>query len=87
MIPKKSMSDRVEDYRPISPIKTEQKNHSQIVASRVRAPSNGLIRPHQSAHLPTRTNHISLLQIGLSLECQTNDECLVLLDFSKAFDS
>ena len=44
-----------------------------------------LIGLHQSAYLPQGSIHSSLTQVNLNLEHITEEDCLVVCDFSKAF--
>ena len=86
LIPKKRKPEKAEDYRPISLINTDQKILSHILANRVKTPFGGVIKSHQNAYLENRQIHNSLLQVNLNLENLGDDDCLVALDFSKAFD-
>ena len=85
-IPKKETSDSVEDYRPISLINTDQKILSHVLTARLIDPLSKIIGVHQSAHLPNRNIHSSLMKINLNLETLEDSDCLVAVDFSKAFD-
>ena len=86
LIPKKRKPEKAEDYRPISLINTDQKILSHILANRVKTPFGGVIKSHQNAYLENRQIHNSLLQVNINLENLGDDDCLVALDFSKAFD-
>ena len=86
LIPKKPNANRVEDFRPISLINTDQKILSHILSERVRIPVDKLIGPHQSAYLPGRHIHSSLLKVSFNLETMPSNNSLIAIDFSKAFD-
>ena len=85
-IPKKDKSEKVEDFRPISLINTDQKILSHILTARIVVPFSKIINSHQTAHLPNRSIHSSLIKVNVGLENFRSSDCLVAVDFSKAFD-
>ena len=87
LIKKKTSSVQLKDFRPISLINTDLKILAHVLAERVKEPLNELIGTHQSAYLPNRNIHAALTKLRkASYELDSNN-CLVAIDFSKAFDS
>ena len=86
LIPKKSKSLEIGEFRPISLINTDQKILSHILANRIKSSVNTIIDSHQTAHLPNRSIHSGLLKIRKMAFEVTNRDCLLTIDFSKAFD-
>ena len=86
LIPKKSESLDIGEFRPISLINTDQKILSHILAYRIKTSVSEIIDSHQTAHLPNRSIHSSLLKIRKMAYEVTIEKCLLTIDFSKAFD-
>ena len=86
LIPKKSKSLDIGEFRPISLINTDQKILSHILAYRIKTSVSEIIDSHQTAHLPNRSIHSSLLKIRKMAYEVTREDCLLTIDFSKAFD-
>ena len=84
--PKKDKSEKVEDIRPISLINTDQKILSHILTARIITPFSKIFNSHQAAYLPNRSIHSSLINVNGNLENFQSTDCLVAVDFSKAFD-
>lgn len=86
LIQKNTSSVSINNFRPISLINTDQKILSHILAERLREPLNKIIGTHQSAYLPNRSMHTSILKIRKAVNEIKKDESIVAIDFSKAFD-
>ena len=76
----------VDEFRPISLLNTDLKILSHVLASRLRDPLNNLIRKHQLAYLPKRSIHTAIIRARLAQEKLGKSNCVVAIDFSKAFD-
>ena len=74
------------EFRPISLLNTDLKIISHVLASRLRDPLNNIIRKHQLAYLPKRSIHTAIIRARLAQEKLGKSNCVVAIDFSKAFD-
>ena len=86
-IPKKHKSEKVEDFCPISLINTDQKILSHILTARIITPFSKIINSNQTAYLPNRSIHSSLIKVNVNLENFQSTDCLVAVDFSKSFEN
>ena len=86
LIPKIENSLNVDEFRPISLLNTDLKILSHVLASRLRDHLNNLIRKHQLAYLPKRIIHTAIIKARLAQEKLGKSNCVVAIDFSKAFD-
>ena len=87
LIPKKDFSISVNDFRPISLLNTDLKILSHILAERLKNCLEDVIMKHQFAYLRGRqiNTPLRLLNRLMKRKLRYND-CIVNLDFSKAFD-
>ena len=86
LIPKKPTSVEIGDFRPLSMINTDQKILSHILAERIKLSVSEVVGSHQTAHLPNRSIHTTLLKIRKMASEIDDKNCIVTIDFSKAFD-
>lgn len=86
LIPKLENSLNVGEFRPISLLNTDLKILSHVLAARLRGPLDKLIRKHQLAYLPKRSIHTAIIRARLAKEKLGKSNCIVAMDFSKAFD-
>ena len=86
LIPKIENSLNVDEFRPISLLNTDLKILSHVLASHIRDSLNNLIRKHQLAYLPKRSIHTAIIRARLAQEKLGKSNCVVAIDFSKAFD-
>ena len=77
---------KVDDFGPISLIKTDQKILAHVLAKRIKPISNSIIAKHQYAHLPKRDIHAALTKVKEYVSEMKNKDLLGALDFTKAFD-
>ena len=75
LIPKKSESLDIGEFRPISLMNTDQKILSHILAYRIKTSVSEIIDSHQTAHLPNRSIHSSLLKIRKMAYEVTREDC------------
>ena len=67
-------------------INTDQKNLSHVLAERNKVSVSEVVGSNQTAHLPNRSIHTTLLKIQ-KIASEIDDKiCIVTIDFSKAFD-
>ncbi|MEM6402862.1 MAG: reverse transcriptase family protein, partial [Cyanobacteria bacterium P01_D01_bin.116] len=74
------------DFRPISLINTDQKILSHVLCARLKPILDKIVCKNQVAYLPERQINSAIHLTRLMCEDLKNDECIVSLDFSKAFD-
>ena len=86
MIPKLNSLCTVDNFRPISLLNTNLKILSHVLASRLKKPLNTLIKKHQFAYLPNRSIKTAILLARLAKEKLGRSNCMLSIDFSKAFD-
>ena len=86
MLPKHNSICTVENFRPISLLNTDLKILSDVLASRLKKPLNHLIKKHQFAYLPNRSINTAILLASLAKEKLGRSNCMISIDFSKAFD-
>ena len=87
VIPKSKKSLEVNgDFRPISLINTDLKILSHIITQRVKKLLDLIKGQHQSAHLSERNIHIAIMKLQSYALDMSEQESIVALDFSKAFD-
>ena len=67
-------------------INTDQKILSHVLAERNKVSVSEVVGSNQTAHLPNRSIHTTLLKIQ-KIASEIDDKiCIVTIDFSKAFD-
>ena len=86
MLPKLKQLCTVDNFRPISLLNTDLKILSHVLASRLRKPLNTLIKKHQFAYLPNRSINTAILLACLAKEKLGRSNCMISINFSKAFD-
>ena len=88
MIPKLKSLCTVDDFRLISLLNTDLKilSHVLVSWSRLKKSLNTLIKKHQFAYLPNRSINTAILLARLAKEKLGRSNCMICIDFSKAFD-
>lgn len=90
MIPKKEVSKRVGDYRPISVMNAIPKLISKILANRLRLVLPDLISSNQTAFIQGRQiteNFNATREMLHHISKSGKSACFIKIDFAKAFDS
>ena len=85
LLPKTENPRTVDEFRPISLLNTDLKILSHVLANR---PIKNLevIGQHQHAYLNKRQTNTALMKVRKAHKQMINSNCIVNLDFSKAFD-
>ena len=87
VLPKKPKSSEINgDFRPISLINTDIKILSHIIAERTKTNLNHIIGQHQTAHPANRNIHTAIMKMQSYAMEMSEQESILALDFSKAFD-
>ena len=87
LLPKKfNKVKKVDDFRHISLINTDQKILAHVLAKRIKPVSNSNIAKHQYDHLPKRDIRAALTIVKEYVSEMKNEDLLCALDFTKAFD-
>ena len=90
LIPKKSNSTSVKDWRPISLLNTDYKILSSIIFSRLKPILNSTISLEQQCGLPNRqifNNHLNILSVINFTNNFVQPLAILQIDFYKAFDT
>lgn len=91
LIPKKNMSERLEDYHLISCLGVPYKILSKLLVAHLMNILSGMIKPNQTTFIRSRriTDAIGLAQeFTQAFNCKsTSRRACITIDFSKAFDT